>query len=98
MPMIYIHGWNAPTKVFATVPLVNANALLDMRVLHVNELFVLTTAMIAEPVGLRSTWPAKPDALMMLCGIPLNMLVAIAMQAIEVLLATCKNALLAKIL
>jgi hypothetical protein len=68
MPITFIHGLNAQTKVPATAPLVFAIASLDMTVSHVRELFVRITAMIAAPAGLRSSWQARLAALTLLRG------------------------------
>jgi len=70
MPTIFIHGQNAPIKVFVTEEPVSVIVSLVMMVLLVKELPAQITVTIEDPAGQKSYWLPKLIALINYLGMP----------------------------
>jgi hypothetical protein len=66
----YIHGLNAPIRVFATARLEVASVSLVMTVLLANVLSAQITVMIVVPAGQKSIWQARLVVYTSLHGTP----------------------------
>jgi archaellum biogenesis protein FlaJ (TadC family) len=92
IPIIFTLGSNVQTKDHAIEQLAHANVFQDMMVSLVKEPFVLTIAMIVEPVGQKKILRQKQEERTLLLGMQSNTSVVFAMLVIVVLLAIFKNA------